>query len=115
MGVARNLPPGYERLPIGYAGRCSSIVISGVPVRRPRGQYFKHGQDGLKGTRTEVVYGPSIWMDYELEMAVVIGKEVPWGEYVTAKDAEDNIFGFLLLNDWSGEYYLRSGLIPSRS
>lgn len=104
MGFAPNLPPGYERLPIGYAGRSSSIVVSGTPIKRPRGQFFKYGQEGLHGGRKEVVCGPSIWMDYELEMAVVIGKEIHFGDYVTAKEAGDHIFGFLLLNDWSGAY-----------
>lgn len=104
MGFPPNLPPGYERLPIGYAGRSSSIVVSGTPIKRPRGQFFKYGQEGLHGGRKEVIYGPSQWLDYELEMAVVIGKELPFGDYVAAKDAGDHIFGFLLLNDWSGKY-----------
>jgi fumarylacetoacetase len=106
MGSPPNLPPGYERLPIGYAGRSSSIVVSGTPIKRPRGQFFKYGQEGLHGGRKEVVYGPSVWLDYELEMAVVIGKEIPFGDYVTAQQAEEHIFGFLLLNDWSGVYSL---------
>jgi fumarylacetoacetase len=104
MGFPPNLPPGYKRLPIGYAGRSSSIVVSGTSIKRPLGQFFKYGQEGLHGGRKDVVYGPSISMDYELEMAVVVGKEVPFGDHVMASEAGDHIFGFLLLNDWSGEY-----------
>ena len=60
-------------MPLGYSGRCSSIKTSGTPIRRPRGQFFKHGYEGLRGTRTEVVYRPSQALDYKLEMGVFIG------------------------------------------
>jgi len=103
LGMSRGLPPGYLHHPLGYAGRCSSINVSGTSIRRPRGQYFEHGNEGLKGGRTTVTYGPSRWMDYELEIGVVVGQTVKQGDYVTADKAGENIFGFVLLNDWSGE------------
>ncbi|MFB4159269.1 fumarylacetoacetate hydrolase family protein [Geomicrobium sp. JSM 1781026] len=37
-------------------------------------------------------------LDYELEIACVIGKE---GINITADEAEDYIFGYTILNDWS--------------
>lgn len=45
-------------------------------------------------------------MDYELELGAVIGKPVSCGEGVSATDAGDYIFGFVILNDWSGKYSL---------
>jgi len=104
LGFSRGLPPGYLHHPLGYAGRCSSIGVSGTPIRRPRGQFFTYGSEGLQGKRKDVTYGPVRWMDYELEMGVIIGKEVPTGDYVHATDAKEHIFGFVLQNDWSGEY-----------
>jgi len=43
-------------------------------------------------------------MDYELEMAVIVGQPVPSGQSTKASSAHENIFGFVLLNDWSGQY-----------
>ncbi|KAJ9137584.1 Fumarylacetoacetase [Coniochaeta hoffmannii] len=88
--------PGSERLPVAYAGRAGSIIVSGTDVRRPRGQYFKYGQEGLAGGRKEVVYGPSIWMDYELEMAGG-GRARVW---------------VLALNDWSARDFQQLEMIP---
>lgn len=46
-------------------------------------------------------------MDFELEMGVFVGgKSNKLGERITAKDAEEHLFGFVLLNDWSGKTLL---------
>lgn len=42
-------------------------------------------------------------MDYEMEMGVIVGKPVSYGEAVSAKSARNNVFGFVLVNDWSGK------------
>ncbi|ADB42276.1 fumarylacetoacetase [Spirosoma linguale] len=86
------LLPNYKRLPVGYHGRASSIVVSGTPVRRPSGQFMDDGQ---------LTFGPSKALDFELELALVIGKENPLGEPVPVEEAEDYIFGVALFNDWS--------------
>ena len=91
----RSLPPAALHYPIGYGGRASSVVVSGTPVVRPHGQYPIEG---------EVVFAPSKALDYELEMACVIGKPSKLGQPVPIQDADDHIFGVVLLNDWSGEY-----------
>lgn len=58
-----------------------------------------------------VAFGPSQRVDYEVELAAVIGKPLPMRQRLQAADAEDHIFGFVILNDWSGEYmYLEEGL-----
>ena len=63
-------------------------------MRRPKGQY--------KGEKGEVVYGPCKRLDFEVEMAAVIGKGSELGESVHVRHAEEHIFGVVLLNDWSG-------------
>ncbi|KAF4548668.1 Fumarylacetoacetase-like protein [Elsinoe fawcettii] len=112
LGQSRGLPPAFHNQPLGYAGRCSSIVVSGTPVVRPMGQFFEYGMEGLKGERKNVRQGPTRWMDYELEMGVIVGKPVPYGQYVTAEQAKENIFGFILLNDWSARDIQQFEMIP---
>ena len=87
-----SMPPGFLHFPIGYAGRSSSIVVSGTPVRRPLGQ--ARSADG-------VAFGPSKAMDYELEVACVVGKPSQMGRPIKIDNADDHIFGYVLLNDWS--------------
>ncbi|KAL3422094.1 fumarylacetoacetate hydrolase [Phlyctema vagabunda] len=88
----RVLPEGFEYFPGGYTARSSSIVVSGTKVRRPKGQF----RDGDR-----VTYGPTRRLDYELEIACVIGKGSKLGETVHVADADEHIFGLVLLNDWS--------------
>lgn len=57
----------------------------------------------MKGENKKIVYGPSRRMDYEMELSAVIGKPLPYGQTVTAQNAGEHIFGFVMLNDWSGE------------
>lgn len=92
----RELPPGFEHFPVGYHGRTSSIVVSGTPIARPRGQY--------RDAQGKVVFGLTKRLDYELEVAAVVGKSSTLGEPVSIGDADDHIFGLLLLNDWSGGF-----------
>jgi len=81
-------------LPVGYHGRASSIVITGTDYHRPKGQ--------TRPVETEPpVYGPSKRIDFELEVAFVIGKETQLGQSISTKDAEDHIFGLVLFNDLS--------------
>jgi 2-keto-4-pentenoate hydratase/2-oxohepta-3-ene-1,7-dioic acid hydratase in catechol pathway len=39
-----------------------------------------------------------------LEVGVIVGKPSGRRERVLAKDAGKHIFGFVLVNDWSGEF-----------
>ncbi|OBT98397.1 hypothetical protein VE01_03147 [Pseudogymnoascus verrucosus] len=89
----RYLPPAFLHFPIGYSGRTSSIIVSGTSFVRPKGQ-FRDGQGGIK-------YRPTEQLDYELELACIVGKPTKLGETVTSKDADDHIFGYVLMNDWS--------------
>lgn len=61
----------------------------------------------MKGENKKIVYGPSRRMDYEMELSAVIGKPLPYGQTVTAENAGEHIFGFVMLNDWSGRSHTR--------
>jgi len=88
------LRPNYRWVPIGYHGRSSSIVVSGTPVRRPLGQ-IKGADDAAPRV------GPSQRLDYELELGAFVGIGNALGEPVGIEQAEDHLFGLVLLNDWS--------------
>lgn len=93
-GKDNALQPNWLHMPIGYNGRASTVVVSGTGVRRPRGQ--------LKPPSAEVPsFGACKRLDFELEMGVVVGQPSAMGEMLTEKQAEEMIFGFVLLNDWS--------------
>ncbi|WP_342725733.1 fumarylacetoacetase [Bradyrhizobium sp. B097] len=93
-GKDNALQPNWLHMPIGYNGRASTVVVSGTKVRRPRGQ--------LKPPTAEVPsFGACKRLDFELEMGVVVGQASPMGEMLTEKQAEEMIFGFVILNDWS--------------
>ncbi|UYZ64269.1 fumarylacetoacetase [Hymenobacter weizhouensis] len=91
---ANALLPNWRHIPIGYHGRASSIVVSGTDIRRPNGQ--RKAPDAAAPT-----FGPSQQLDFELEMAFVVGKGTHLGETVPIQYAEDHIFGLVLFNDWS--------------
>jgi fumarylacetoacetase len=74
-------------------------------VRRPIGQFWEDHMAAMKGENKRIIHGPSRRMDYEMELSAVIGKPVPYGETVTANNAGQHIFGFVMLNDWSGKSF----------
>ena len=88
------LLPNYKWVPIGYHGRASSLVVSGTPIRRPLGQTLAPGASMPS-------VGPSRRLDYELELAALVGPGNALGQPVAMAEAEDRLFGLLLLNDWS--------------
>jgi len=88
------LLPNWLEIPIGYNGRASSVVVSDTPVRRPNGQT-------KTPTAERPVFGPCKKLDIELETGFIIGRGNPLGEPVSCADAEQHIFGMVLLNDWS--------------
>lgn len=88
------LLPNYKHLPIGYHGRASSIVPSGTGVIRPSGQ-TRSGDAELPS------FGPTSMLDYESELGFFIGAGNPHGSSIPLADAENHIFGFCLVNDWS--------------
>ncbi|KAK3292426.1 uncharacterized protein B0H64DRAFT_228440 [Chaetomium fimeti] len=88
------LQPNYLHLPVGYHGRASSIVVSGTPVRRPVGQILLDG-------KPEPVTAPSRKLDIELELGCFVARGNEMGRGIAVGEAEEYIFGYVLLNDWS--------------
>lgn len=86
--------PNYRNIPVAYNGRASTVVPSGTPVRRPWGPYKPHPEN-------PPIYAPTQALDFELEMGFFAGKENPTGVPVSPDEAEEYIFGFVLVNDWS--------------
>ena len=91
-GAENALPPNWLHIPIGYNGRASSVVVSGTGVRRPWGQ-LKGPNDALPR------FGPSARFDIELEMGAIVGAAS--NGPISVEEAYSNIFGYVLLNDWS--------------
>jgi fumarylacetoacetase len=88
------LLPNYKHVPIGYHGRASSIRPSGVPLVRPKGQ--------RKAADADLpIVGPSVRLDYEVELGVWIGEGNSLGTPIDIASAARHIAGFCLLNDWS--------------
>lgn len=91
-GADNALPPNWLHMPIGYNGRASSIVVDGTDVVRPHGQ--------LKGPdQTVPSFGPSNRFDFELELGAIVGTASDGP--LSLDQAFANIFGYVLLNDWS--------------
>ncbi len=99
------LLPNWKHIPVGYHGRASSIVVSGTPVRRPKGQMLPAGAE-------QPVFGPSRLLDFELEMGFVIGRGNELGTSITTDRAEDHIFGLMLFNDWSARDIQKWEYVP---
>jgi len=89
------LLPNYKHIPIGYHGRASSILPSGIPIHRPTGQ--------TRPTLNEEQpnFLPTNSLDHELELALYIGQPSHLGTPVPISEADHHLFGVSLLNDWS--------------
>lgn len=90
---AEPLLPNWRHLPVGYHGRASSVVVSGTPITRPRGQV--EPGDGLPELR------PTAAFDFELEVGFVVGPGNDLGTSIAIDDVGDHVFGLVLVNDWS--------------
>ena len=99
------LLPNWRHLPVGYHGRASSIIVSGVDINRPKGQ--------IKPVDSETpIFSSSKRIDFELEMGYIIGKNSKLGSSISTKDAEDYIFGKVLFNDWSARDIQKWEYVP---
>ncbi|MCB1677033.1 MAG: fumarylacetoacetate hydrolase family protein, partial [Halioglobus sp.] len=99
------LLPNWRHLPVGYHGRASSILVSGTPIHRPKGQV-------MPKDATHPVYQASGRLDFELEMGFIIGKKSELGDQITTAEAEDYIFGMVLFNDWSARDIQKWEYVP---
>lgn len=96
-GPSNALQPNYTHLPVGYNGRASSVVVSGTPIQRPWGQILENPTVEPKIP----TFTPCRKLDFELELGAVLCRANNMGEPVRIDDAEDFLFGLVLLNDWS--------------
>ncbi|MEQ8552069.1 MAG: fumarylacetoacetase [Cyclobacteriaceae bacterium] len=99
------LTPNWKHMPVGYHGRASSIVISDSHFHRPSGQIIPD-DSGFP------IFGASNLLDFELEMAFVIGKSSWPGKMISTYDAADYIFGLCLFNDWSARDIQKWEYVP---
>jgi fumarylacetoacetase len=99
------LLPNWLHIPVGYHGRSSTIVPSGIPVHRPMGQTLPAGE-------TLPVFGASRNIDFELETAFITTDANVMGENIPVHEAEDYIFGMVLLNDWSARDIQKWEYVP---
>lgn len=99
------LLPNWLHLPVGYHGRSSTIVPSGVPVHRPLGQT-------IPADATNPIFGPSRLVDFELETAFITTDANVMGERISVDEAEDHIFGMVLFNDWSARDIQKWEYVP---
>lgn len=107
-GVDNALQPNWLHLPVGYHGRSSSIVVSGRDIRRPRGQVQLDDTDEKKGS----AFAACRLFDFELEMGTFIGPASTLGEPIDIADADNHIFGLVLLNDWSARDIQKWEYVP---
>lgn len=99
------LLPNWLYVPVGYHGRSSTIIPSGISVNRPMGQTLPNGE-------TTPVFGPSRSVDFELETAFITTDANIMGENIPISEAEDYIFGMVLMNDWSARDIQKWEYVP---
>ncbi len=99
------LLPNWLHIPVGYHGRSSTIVPSGIPVHRPYGQTLPNGE-------TTPVFGPSKLVDFELETAFITTDANLMGEPIPVEEAENHILGMVLFNDWSARDIQKWEYVP---
>lgn len=104
-GKENALMPNWLHIPVGYHGRSSSIVPSGINIRRPWGQTLPEGAENP-------VFGPSKLIDFELEMAFITTDANALGEPIPVNEAEEYIFGLVLFNDWSARDIQKWEYVP---
>jgi len=99
------LLPNWKYIPVGYHGRASSIVVSGTPINRPKGQQKPKDDE-------PPVFGPCKLLDFELEMAFITYEGKAMGDSISVADADDFIFGMCLFNDWSARDIQKWEYVP---
>jgi fumarylacetoacetase len=99
------LLPNWKYIPVGYHGRASSIILSGEPIHRPKGQKQPNENE-------PPIFGPSNLLDFELEMAFITYQGKPLGQSITTSEAEDYIFGMVIFNDWSARDLQKWEYVP---
>lgn len=106
-GKDNALQPNWLHLPVGYHGRSSTIQVSGHSFHRPMGQLQKNPDNPMEGSN----YSPSQLLDFELEVAAVVGGPPNIGP-MDISQAKERIFGYMLMNDWSARDIQKWEYVP---
>jgi len=104
-GSEKALLPNWLHMPVAYHGRSSSILISGMPIRRPTGQVSPVNN-------AKPLVKPSEKLDFEIEMGFVVGKDSKHGKRIPIVEAEEYIFGLVMVNDWSARDIQKWEYVP---
>jgi fumarylacetoacetase len=104
-GKENALQPNWLHLPVGYHGRSSSIFVSGQEIKRPSGQILDADSNQPMLSQTQK-------LDFELETAFFIGTGNKIGQPVPIGEAENHIFGMVLMNDWSARDIQKWEYVP---
>ncbi|XP_069622586.1 fumarylacetoacetase isoform X1 [Ranitomeya imitator] len=104
-GKENALMPNWLHLPVGYHGRASSVVVSGSPIKRPKGQ-TRPSDD------KPPIFDASKLLDIELEMAFFVGPGNDLGKPIPIQKADEHIFGMVLMNDWSARDIQKWEYVP---
>ena len=104
FGEGHLLTPNWKHIPLCYHGRSSSVIVSGKPVRRPKGQ--------IKNTNGEINFQETKELDFELEMGFITTDGYHLGEPIEINETEEHIFGMVLLNDWSARDIQKWETVP---
>lgn len=99
------LLPNWLHMPVAYHGRSSTIVPTGIPIHRPKGQTMPAGAEAP-------IFGPSKLVDFELEMAFITTDANNMGQPISVEDAEKYIFGMVVFNDWSARDIQKWEYVP---
>lgn len=103
-GPENALNPNWKHLPVGYHGRASSVRVSGEMVKRPHGQILSEND--------KPILAPTQKLDFELETAFFVGPGNSLGKPIDIENAEDHIFGMVLMNDWSARDIQKWEYVP---
>ncbi|MFI0777791.1 fumarylacetoacetase [Streptomyces sp. NPDC021212] len=101
------LTPNWKHMPIGYHGRAGTVLVSGSPIVRPHGQRLPPAAPApaspapASPAPPRPVFGPSLRLDFEAEVAFVVGAPSPLNTPLPLAGFHDHVFGVCLLNDWS--------------
>ena len=104
-GPEKALLPNWKHIPVAYHGRSSSIILSKIPVYRPKGQVLP-----LKASQP--IFQSSNQLDFELETAFIIGMPTQMRQSLSTQEAEKHIFGLVLFNDWSARDIQKWEYVP---
>lgn len=104
-GKDNALMPNWVHIPVGYHGRASSVVVSGTPIKRPCGMT-------LDPETKQPKFSVCKKLDIELEVAFLVGVGNELGDRIPVDQAEDHIFGMVIMNDWSARDIQQFEYVP---